>query len=1068
MSIFKRVSACLFFFTLFFLAFPQVRVAHAVDGEITYTGTNTDLVGDDNYKGPFNLGFTFTFFGTNYTQAYVNINGTLNFSAGDSSYSNSALNVSGQNNTIFAFWDDLITDIPPYDQKPIYYATIGSAPNRKFIVQWTNVYFYSTTIQMGTFQAILYEGSNNIQIQYRDLLGGDRALGNSATIGIKKDSSTYKQYSANTLSLAQGQSILYTPNGSNDYTVTSQTPGVGQEVSAGYDLVYLAPAGAPTSPTLVNPTDGTTGVTTTPTFEWLPVDGATSYTVLISTVSNFSSTVVNQSGITGVSYTLGSALNTSATYYWRVQAVNNVGSSLSSTRSFVTGAANAAPTTPSSVASSTLIGGGNVETVTGSTLTATLADSDSGQEVRYRVQIATDNSFSNLVVDYRSPFAAQGGVTYTVGQSGGTYLVGSTSTTFSAGNYYLRIRTEDDAAASSSWYTASGIAFVVPADTTSPTISSIVATPGTTSATITWSTSEAASTQVQYGLLPAYGLQTAETNTSPRVTSHSVSLSSLQSCARYFFRVLSTDAATNQATSSAQTFNTTGCESSSILTGSESSIATSGGQLAFASGRTNARLTLPSSFYSQNVRVQLNRLDSSGAATPPTGRVLSENNFFDLVAVSESNERVTTFDQPVTFVVEYGSDVEETFDETTLDVYKFTSGSWVAQNCTLDTAANTLTCSLPGFSVYGVLGQAKGSGSQSSTQGTTSTTTTVGEPACAVLPPIGIPAVYQIDTTPTTAQLYFTPVGGNTTGYVIEYGLADKSIEHAIAFDHTDQGGAVTHTIKELLPNQNWHFRVRAKNGCAYGAWSVARVAFSGVVPLSPTSDAEQDFVTAEVVATKSSQLSEVKNETKTPLSKKPSNTPTPKSDSQRRINLKISLEPIRKLWGNITNTTAKLGAASKTTLSELERTTASSIGKFPDIKTQLASDLSQARFAVHEALVPTQSQLAKNSSRFGANLAATIDIWFDVHPTTITNLKVAEVGREYAVITWQTNHYATSKVSFGDSHDYGSDVQDLTKTREHRIKIEGLEPGRTYYYEVMSHGVTYAYDARHEFVTAQ
>jgi len=432
----------------------------AVDGEVNYSAINTLIYGDDGHtdgdKGPFNIGFAFNFYGANFTQAYVNINGALTFNTYYSTYSNTALsNSSAMNNSIFAFWDDLITD-PTYSPsiRPIYYATIGEAPNRKFVTQWTNIYFFSTDIQMGTFQVILYEGSNIVQIQYRDLLGGARALGNSATIGIKKDNSTYSQYSNNTTNaISQEQAIRYTPNGGGGYTVNT---------AADYDLIYLVPEGAPISPTLVNPTDETTGITTSPTFEWLPVENATSYTVLVSTAADFSSTVINESGQTGTSYTYGSALQSSTQYYWRVQSVNGSGSALSPTLTFTTGGANTAPNLPSNVSSANLIGGGTLGNPTGSTLTATLSDPDESEQVRFRIQIASNDSFGNLVIDYRSPFSDEGVFNYTFGENNGTYLVGGSGTTLSAGNYYLRIRAEDDAAASSDWSTAEGIAFVVP------------------------------------------------------------------------------------------------------------------------------------------------------------------------------------------------------------------------------------------------------------------------------------------------------------------------------------------------------------------------------------------------------------------------------------------------------------------------------------------------------------------------------------------------------------------------------------------------------------------------------
>ncbi len=520
----------------------------AVDGEITYTGTNTSLTGDDVSAGPFNIGFTFPFYGINYTQAYININGTVNFGAGYSRYSNVPLNttLSGANiadNSIYAFWDDLNTN----GAQNIYYATVGTSPNRQFVTQWTNIYFHGTSIQMGTFQAILYEGSGVVQIQYRDLLGGDRALGNSATIGLRKNNSLSHQYLHNTASLTQEQAIRYTPDGSGSYTVNTSAP---------YELVYLAPAGAPTSPTLVNPSDGTTGVTLTPTFEWLTVDSATSYTVLISTASNFSSTVVNQTGITGTSYTLGSALSQNTNYYWRVQAVNSNGSSLSPTRSFTTGTTNNAPSTPSSVESATLIGSATSSDVVGDTLTAVLADPDADEQVRYRLQIATDNIFSDLVIDYRSPFDDEGSATYTYGETGGTYLVGTATTTLPVDSYYLRIRTEDDAAASSAWYTASGIAFniIEAPDTAPPVISAIsVVSVSTSTASITWTTNENANSRIDYGTTSSYG---SASSSAPLVTSHSLVLSDLDPATVYHYRIQSSDAATNIATSTDRTFTT--------------------------------------------------------------------------------------------------------------------------------------------------------------------------------------------------------------------------------------------------------------------------------------------------------------------------------------------------------------------------------------------------------------------------------------------------------------------------------------------------------------------------------
>ncbi|MEM2947066.1 MAG: fibronectin type III domain-containing protein [Candidatus Bathyarchaeia archaeon] len=92
-------------------------------------------------------------------------------------------------------------------------------------------------------------------------------------------------------------------------------------------------------------------------------------------------------------------------------------------------------------------------------------------------------------------------------------------------------------------------------DTIPPIISNIEVIDITeNSATITWQTNEPATSVVQYGLTTAYELGTLEL--SDLVLSHSIPLSGLTADTLYHFRVSSTDAAGNTATSDDQTFRT--------------------------------------------------------------------------------------------------------------------------------------------------------------------------------------------------------------------------------------------------------------------------------------------------------------------------------------------------------------------------------------------------------------------------------------------------------------------------------------------------------------------------------
>ena len=95
-----------------------------------------------------------------------------------------------------------------------------------------------------------------------------------------------------------------------------------------------------------------------------------------------------------------------------------------------------------------------------------------------------------------------------------------------------------------------------PTDTTPPAIRSVASGSLTTSAaTISWSTDEPATTQVEYGTSTAYGSTT--TLDASLTTNHSQALSNLSAGAVYHYRVKSKDSAGNVATSADFTFTTT-------------------------------------------------------------------------------------------------------------------------------------------------------------------------------------------------------------------------------------------------------------------------------------------------------------------------------------------------------------------------------------------------------------------------------------------------------------------------------------------------------------------------------
>lgn len=113
-------------------------------------------------------------------------------------------------------------------------------------------------------------------------------------------------------------------------------------------------------------------------------------------------------------------------------------------------------------------------------------------------------------------------------------------------------------------------------DETAPTISNVASgTLTSTGAIITWTTNEDSSSQINYGLTTSYGSTTTESDTSTRVSSHTVELTGLTACTTYHYRVLSSDALGNEGVGTDNTFITAGCSSSSSSSSSSNSSSSS-------------------------------------------------------------------------------------------------------------------------------------------------------------------------------------------------------------------------------------------------------------------------------------------------------------------------------------------------------------------------------------------------------------------------------------------------------------------------------------------------------------
>lgn len=297
--------------------------------ETTYTGQiAVNGYADDESYGPFNIGFSFNYYGNTYSQFYINSNGQVLFGAGSFESANTSIpNAAAPNNCISAFWDDLVVD----SYGKILYTTIGAAPNRKLVVQFANMGFYPYPANLGTFSIILYESTNVIQVQYRLIMltYSSKAHGGDATIGVENSTGTAGvQYSYNNPSaVTTDQAISFTPAAGPTYTVNS---------NAVYDGIFLTTnitLPDPSIPSLISPPlDAIIG--TSFTFEWASAANAASYSLHVGTDPELIGSTTYNPGA-ALSYNV-TGLTAGATYYWAVFSQNATGTTWCEIKRFTT------------------------------------------------------------------------------------------------------------------------------------------------------------------------------------------------------------------------------------------------------------------------------------------------------------------------------------------------------------------------------------------------------------------------------------------------------------------------------------------------------------------------------------------------------------------------------------------------------------------------------------------------------------------------------------------------------------------------------------------------------------
>jgi hypothetical protein len=174
-------------------------------------------------------------------------------------------------------------------------------------------------------------------------------------------------------------------------TLNAASPPVNQHPPAAQEPPL--PPGAPSKPRLLTPDSNTVDRSVSLTFSWYQVDGVATYRFQLSTSSTFNTLIVHDSTLTANSKSV-SSLSYNTSYYWRVKATNESGSSYWSNVWKITTMSPPPVPPPAPLLSSP------ANNSTGQNISLYLSWNSSTGATQYRLQASRYSTFSSLVLDY--------------------------------------------------------------------------------------------------------------------------------------------------------------------------------------------------------------------------------------------------------------------------------------------------------------------------------------------------------------------------------------------------------------------------------------------------------------------------------------------------------------------------------------------------------------------------------------------------------------------------------------------------------------------------------------------
>lgn len=158
--------------TIQFTVFAQNYTVTPIPHQVYTVSLPVQYTTDDTYSSVINLPFNFNFYGNTYNQVVVSTNGYIDFrSELAGAFSPWSFNLTIPNvsfpakNSILGCFHDLNNSV---SGGSINYSVVGAAPYQKFVVFFNNNAHFSCNTTKSSFQMVLYETLNIIDVQLID------------------------------------------------------------------------------------------------------------------------------------------------------------------------------------------------------------------------------------------------------------------------------------------------------------------------------------------------------------------------------------------------------------------------------------------------------------------------------------------------------------------------------------------------------------------------------------------------------------------------------------------------------------------------------------------------------------------------------------------------------------------------------------------------------------------------------------------------------------------------------------------------------------------------------------